>query len=218
MPLEPGIRDAVKEDNRFAFATLDIAPNHAFIIAWCLHKMVGEPNTVEDLNIALLVYKGDPPALPGRQQKFDIYRSRPSMKPPAHKPPRTRKGVSRWTDQTLAQQSRDANITRHLLSRESRRIGLWLELGYCGSFFAGWPHFWIVGLDRPLRAAPYLKPPALPGDTYLTQSSAPSLIEGLERRASSSACATFSRNEITSDICRHNCSSGTSSKSASVAF
>ena len=38
-----------------------------------------------------LAYPGDPPALPGRQHKFDIYGGRPSPKTSDREPPRTRK-------------------------------------------------------------------------------------------------------------------------------
>ena len=75
-------------------ATGDCAPNRLRVHISKVHDYQLYRKEIQQLMSSSP--KGDPPALPGRQSKFDRYRS-PSQKLPNVSRQSTRKGISRWT-------------------------------------------------------------------------------------------------------------------------
>src|SRR5580692_6595530 len=55
MPLVPGVRNAVQENDRLTRACLHVVPRQIFRVAWCSNKVVGKGDAVDYLGITLLI-------------------------------------------------------------------------------------------------------------------------------------------------------------------
>ena len=55
MPLVPGIRDAVQENDWLTGTSLDVMPGQIFRVAGCRNKVVRKGDAIDDLGIALLI-------------------------------------------------------------------------------------------------------------------------------------------------------------------
>src|SRR5271156_152039 len=55
MPLVPGIRNAMQEDDRLARSGLRVVPCQILRIPRCGDKMMGKGNAVDDFSIAILI-------------------------------------------------------------------------------------------------------------------------------------------------------------------
>jgi hypothetical protein len=60
VPLIPRVRNAVQEDDGFAFTCLDVMPGHALLVAGTIYNVMGEGHPVEHLLVTVLVRRSLP--------------------------------------------------------------------------------------------------------------------------------------------------------------